>query len=61
MAKMILPARDQASISQSITVDSIQELLFGSSLVIDEDIKPSIDACGNILHLYLKSTSTSGR
>ncbi len=58
---MILPARDQASISQSITVDSIQELLFGSSLVIDEDIKPSIDACGNILHLYLKSTSTSGR
>lgn len=61
MAKMILPARDQASISQSINVDSIQELLFGASLVLDENFKPSVDACGNILHIYLKSTSASGR
>lgn len=41
MAKMTLPARDLASVSQSITIDSIQELLFGSSLVLDEDLKPA--------------------
>lgn len=61
MAKMILPIRDQVSVSQSINVDSIQELLFGSSLELDEDLKPSVDTCGNILHIYLKSTSTSGK
>lgn len=58
---MILPIRDQVSVSQSINVDSIQELLFGSSLVLDEDFKPSVDTYRNILHIYLKSTSTSGR
>lgn len=58
---MILPIRDQVSVSQSINVDSIQELLFGSSLELDEDLKPSVDTCGNILHIYLKSTSTSGK
>lgn len=61
MAKMILPIRDQVSVSQSINVDSIHELLFGSSLVLDEDFKPSVDAHSNILHIYLKSASTSGR
>lgn len=61
MAKMILPARDLASVSQSINIDSIQELLFGSSLILDEGLKPSLDAGGNILHIYLKSVSTSGR
>lgn len=61
MAKMILPIRDQVSVSHSINVDSIQELLFGSSLELDEDFKPSVDTCGNILHIYLKSTSTSGK
>lgn len=58
---MILPITDQASVSQSINIGSIQELLFGSSLILDEDLKPSIDPCGNILHIYLKSTSASGR
>ena len=58
---MILPIRDQVSVSHSINVDSIQELLFGSSLELDEDFKPSVDTCGNILHIYLKSTSTSGK
>lgn len=61
MAKMILPIRDQVSVSHSINVDSIQELLFGSSLELDKDFKPSVDTCGNILHIYLKSTSTSGK
>lgn len=61
MTKMILPARDQASISQSINIDSIQELLFGSSLILDEVFKPSIDTCRNILHIYLRPASTSGR
>lgn len=58
---MILPIRDQVSVSHSINVDSIQELLFGSSLELDKDFKPSVDTCGNILHIYLKSTSTSGK
>lgn len=61
MAKMILPIRDQVSVSQSINVDSIQELLFGSSLELDEDLKPSVDTRNNILHIYLKPTSVSGR
>ncbi len=58
---MILPSRDRASVSQSINAGSIQELLFGPSLIIDENCKPSVDACRNILHIYLKSTSVSGR
>lgn len=61
MAKMIFPSRDRASVSQSINAGSIQELLFGPSLTIDEDCNPSVDACRNILHIYLKSTSVSGR
>lgn len=61
MAEMVLPSRDRASVSQSINAGSIQELLFGPSLIIDEDRKPSVDACRNILHIYLKSTSVSGR
>lgn len=61
MAKMILPSRDRASVSQSISAGSIQELLFGPSLIIDEDCKLSVDACRNTLHIYLKSTSVSGR
>ena len=61
MAKMILPSRDRASVSQSINAGSIQELLFGPSLIIDEECKPSVDARRNILHIYLKSTSVSGR
>ena len=61
MAKMTLPVRDRASILQSINAGSIQELLFGPSLVLDEDFKPCVDACNNILHIYPKSTSASGR
>lgn len=58
---MIIPVRDQVSISQSISIGSIQELLFGSPLVLDEDFKPSVDAGSRILHIYLKSASASGR
>lgn len=61
MAKMILPARDLVSVSQSINIDSIQELLFGPSLALDEELKPSVDTYSNTLHIYLKSTSVSGR
>ncbi len=61
MAKMILPARDLVSVSQSINIDSIQELLFDPSLALDEELKPSVDTYSNTLHIYLKSTSVSGR
>lgn len=61
MAKMILPARDRHSVNRSIDINSIQELLFGSLLVMDEAYKPSVDTQNNMLHLYLKSTSTSGK
>ncbi len=61
MAKMIFPVRDQASILQSVDAGSIQELLFGSSLVVDGDFKPSVDVHNNILHIYLKSASSCGQ
>lgn len=61
MAKMIFPVRDQASILQSVDAGSIQELLFGSSLVLDEELKPSVDAHNHILHIYLKSASSCGQ
>lgn len=61
MAKMIMPVRDRHSVEQSIDINSIQELLFGASLELDEDHKPAVDAVNNILHIFLKSVSTSGR
>ena len=61
MAKMILPVRDRHSVDQSIDINSIQELLFGSLLAMDENFKPSIDTQNNMLHIYLKSTSASGK
>ena len=60
MAKMTIPIRDRHSIGQSINVNSIQELLFGTMLELDEDYKLAIDAENNTLHIFLKSVSTSG-
>lgn len=61
MAKMTMPVRDRQSVGQSVDINSIQELLFGASLELDEDHKPAVDAENNILHIFLKSTSSSGR
>ena len=61
MAKMIMPVRDRQSIKQSVCISSIHELLFGSSLELDGDRKPSLDTDNNILHVYLKSVSVSGK
>lgn len=60
MARMIIPIRDQSSIEQSIDVNSIQELLFGTSLEIDEVYKPSVDTENNTLHIFLRSVTTVG-
>ena len=60
MAKMAIPIRDRRSIEQSTDINSIQELLFGTMLELDEDYKPAIDAENNTLHIFLKSVSASG-
>lgn len=58
---MIIPIRDRQSIGQSIDINSIQELLFGTSLDLDDNHKPSIDVENNTLHIFLKSVSPSGK
>lgn len=61
MAKMILPTRDRQSINQSVNVSSINELLFGSSLEMDDRYKTAVDTEHNILHVYLRSVSSNGK
>ena len=59
MANMRLPARDLESVSQSESVDSIEELLFGTTLVLDEGRGICVDHARRQVHIYLKSTSES--
>ena len=61
MAKMTIPIRDRLSVEQSVDVESIQELLFGTSLELDDNHKPSIDTANNIIHIFLKSVSKTGK
>ena len=60
MAKMTIPARDAESIMRSTETDSIQELMFGSILEVDEDKPVHVDMERRRIHLYLKTSSTSG-
>ena len=59
MTKMRLPIRDRESVLRSENVDSINELLFGTSLGLDENRKTSVDPVKRQVHLYLKTTSDS--
>lgn len=57
MADMRFPIRDQESLSKSIHVGSIDELLFGQSL--ESNRQPRVDPESGTVHLFLKSTSKS--
>ena len=59
MAKMVIPKRDIDSISSSIKVSGVAELMFGPSLEIDPDHDIDVDYKGNKVHIYLKSNSKS--
>jgi hypothetical protein len=59
MVKMKIPVRDRESVMRSDEVGSIQELMFGTTLVIDNDKPLSVDRDTHCLHIYLRSTSTS--
>lgn len=60
MAEMILPKRDRESISASIEIEDITELMFGTVLEVDPNKKTNVDYSGNRIHTYLRSRSTSG-
>ncbi len=57
---MILPKRDRESVSVSVQVSDITELMFGSVLEIDPVKKTDVDYTGRRIHVYLKSHSESG-
>ena len=60
MAEMILPKRDRASVSASIEINDISELMFGNVLEVDPEKKTDVDYTGKRIHVYLRSNSTSG-
>ena len=59
MAKMTIPVRDMESIMSGTEAGSIQELMFGSILAVEQEKKPLVDWENKRIHIYLKSTSTS--
>ena len=59
MAEMILPKRDRESVSASIEIDDITELMFGTVLEVDPEKKTDVDYAGKRIHMYLRSHSTS--
>ena len=59
MAEMILPKRDRESVSASIEIKDITELMFGSVLEVDPEKKTDVDHAGKRIHMYLRSRSTS--
>ena len=59
MAEMTLPKRDRESISSSIKIKDITELMFGSVLEINPDKKPAVDYGRKRVHIYLRSHSSS--
>ena len=61
VSRIQLPARDFESVSRSIPVGSINELLFGSSLEIREENGIAVDGeCGKV-HVFLKSSTNSAK
>jgi len=60
MAEMILPKRDRESVSASIEINDISELMFGNVLEVDPEKKTDVDYTGKRIHVYLRSNSTSG-
>jgi len=60
MAEMILPKRDRESVSASIEIEDIKELMFGSVLEADPGRKTDVDYEGRRIHVYLRSRSVSG-
>ena len=60
MAEMILPKRDRESISASIEIEDITELMFGTVLEEDPHKKPDVDYAGKRIHMCLRSRSASG-
>ena len=59
MAEMTLPKRDRESISSSIKIKDITELMFGSVLEINPDKKLAVDYGRKRVHIYLRSHSSS--
>ena len=51
MAEMILPKRDRESISASIEIEDITELMFGTVLEEDPHKKPDVDYTGKRIHM----------
>ena len=60
MAEMILPKRDRESVSASIEIEDITELMFGTVLEEDPEKKTDVDYAGKRIHMYLRSRSASG-
>ena len=60
MAEMILPKRDRESVSASIEIEDIAELMFGTVLEVDPGRKVNVDHAGKRIHTYLRSQSASG-
>ncbi len=60
MAEMILPKRDRESVSASIEMEDITELMFGAVLEEDPYKKTDVDYAGKRIHMYLRSRSASG-
>ena len=60
MAEMILPKRDRESVSASIEIEDITELMFGTVLEVDPGRKTNVDHAGKRIHMYLRSHSEYG-
>ena len=60
MAEMILPKRDRESVSASVEIEDITELMFGSVLEVDPGRKTDVDYEEGRIHVYLRSRSESG-
>lgn len=60
MAEMPVLKRDRESVSDSIEIKDINELMFGTELEIDSGRKTVVDYKGKKIHIYLKSASKSG-